>query len=75
MDMDIYSPSIPKFTPNPKTTDSCTVTNGSSSKQKLFQLMDEKDKVEHELKALGQVLDSVRLLATPLFSISVPLML
>lgn len=60
--MDIHMPSIASSSPSPHNNGS--QTNSGDAKEELLALMKEKDGVEAELKALGSVLDSVRLLVS-----------
>ena len=54
----IHAPTVPAVASGP--TSGPTASNGTlDNKASLFQLMDEKDQIEAELKALGEVLSSV----------------
>jgi 26S proteasome non-ATPase regulatory subunit 9 len=59
---DIHSPSIAGARAAQSAPSSAPT---GSSTEALFELMNEKDRVEAELKALGSVLDSVELLYRP----------
>ena len=62
---DIHTPTVVAA---PAAVSGRTTRNGDPSTGELLALMEQRDRVEAELKALGAVLDSVRTTQTVLFT-------